>query len=355
MYSRINGCSIVGISACVPKNIDEVADFSLFDDIAVKKFIRSTGIERRRRADSDVCTSDLCMHAADKLLMDLGWERDSISVLVFVSQTADYRLPATSAILQHRLGLSTDCAAIDIENGCSGWIYGLQTAMSLLKTQEYKDRPVRALLLAGDTLLKICSSEDKSTYPLFGDAGTCTAIELSTAENVSAEFTLHVDGSGSEMIIVRGGGMRSLFVHESLQRKEYEPGICRNDLEIQLSGMDVFSFGITKGAECVNELIKHFSLDTGDDTLYSFHQANLMLNENIRRKLHLTPEQCPYCMREFGNTSSASVPLTLVSQCRERLMKEDVEHVACGFGVGASWGAVHFRTNRIVIPELLEV
>jgi len=152
-----------------------------------------------------------------------------------------------------------------------------------------------------------------------------------------------------------GGGTRSQFVHESLQRKEYEPGICRNDLELALSGMDVFSFGITKGAECVSELIGHFNLETDENTLYSFHQANLMLNENIRRKLRLTPEQCPYCLRDFGNTSSASIPLTLVTQCRDRLRREDVEHIACGFGVGASWGAAHFRTNKIVIPELLEV
>jgi len=206
MYSKIDACHIKGISACVPKNVDAVIDFPLFDKTAVKKFIRSTGIERRRKADSDVCTSDLCMNAADSLLADLDWKRDSVSVLVFVSQTADYRLPATSAILQHRLGLSTDCATIDIENGCSGWIYGLQTAMSLLKTQQYNDKPVRALLLAGDTLLKICSPEDKSTWPLFGDAGTCTAIELSSDEKSSVEFTLHSDGSSSEMIIVRGGG-----------------------------------------------------------------------------------------------------------------------------------------------------
>ena len=123
MYSKIDDCHIRGISACVPKNIDKVIDFPLFDKTAVKKFIRSTGIERRRKADSDVCTSDLCMKAADRLLTDLDWERDSVSLLVFVSQTADYRLPATSAILQHRLGLPIDCATIDIENGCSGFFY----------------------------------------------------------------------------------------------------------------------------------------------------------------------------------------------------------------------------------------
>jgi 3-oxoacyl-[acyl-carrier-protein] synthase-3 len=202
MYSELTHMSISGISACVPRDIDEIVAYPTFDKKNAKKFMRSTGIHRRRKADEKTCTSDLCLAAAEQLLDALHWTKDSISLLVFVSQTPDYRLPATSCILQDRLGLSKDCATVDISNGCSGWVYGLNVCTSMLSASEGK----RALLLAGDTLLKICSPEDKSTWPLFGDAGTCTAIEFNDSKAAGMEFNLHSDGAGAEMIIVRGGG-----------------------------------------------------------------------------------------------------------------------------------------------------
>ena len=351
MYSKLRHVSVSGMSACVPRDIDEVAAYPAFDEKAAKKFVRSTGIERRHKADSDTCTSDLCLTAAERLLDELRWEKDSISLLVFVSQTPDYRLPATSCILQDRLGLSKDCATVDVSNGCSGWVYGLNVCASMLSASEGK----RALLLAGDTLLKICSPEDKSTWPLFGDAGTCTAIEFDAGHDTGMEFNLHSDGAGSEMIIVRGGGTRVPYSATAAQRKDIDDGIRRSDMDLSLEGMDVFSFGITRGAECVSELIEHFGLMPDVRTLYTFHQANRMLNETIRRKLRLTAEQCPYCLQEYGNTSSASIPLALVSQCQDRLRDETVDHIACGFGVGASWGSVHFTTSHIAVPEIVEV
>lgn len=174
-FLSIGNVKITGISACVPKEVEEVSSFPLFTLVNAESFSKTTGVERRRKAPVEVCSSDLCLKAAEKLIEELHWAKTEIECLVFVSQTPDYTLPATSVILQHRLGLSTDCYTLDISSGCSGWVDALSVISSLLSHGSMK----KGLLLAGDTILKFCSETDKSTYPLFGDAGTATALEFS--------------------------------------------------------------------------------------------------------------------------------------------------------------------------------
>jgi len=355
-FSKINSCKIVGISVCVPKNVDKITDFSLFDERKANDFSLSTGIFERRKADTSICTSDLCVSAAEKLIAELKWIKSDIDILVFVTQTPDYILPATSYIIQNKLGLSTNCSSIDISNGCSGWVYGLNTLTSMAYMQTFTEkRPIKALLLAGDTLLKLCSPEDKSTYPLFEDAGTCTAVEIDCNNTEQMEFVLHSDGSGENAIKIYGGGYRKPLCSDSLIRKEKSEGICLNEIELSLDGMDVFSFGIKRAPESVNELISNFEIDKEKIDLFTFHQANRMLNETIRKKLKLPAEKVPYSLQSFGNTSSASIPLTLVTERRDELSSKSLNHIACGFGVGLSWGAVHFSTDRIIVPQLLEI
>lgn len=212
----------------------------------------------------------------------------------------------------------------------------------------------KGLLLAGDTITKICSPEDKSTYPLFGDAGTATAIEHKP--NFSGmKFLFNTDGSGYDTIIVEDGAFRNPFTEESLQLKQYEEGKSRRGIDLQLDGMNVFSFGITKAPKSVKQLCEHFDIDKEQVDIFTFHQANLMMNELIRKKLKLPEEKVPYCMYEFGNTSCASIPLALVTRERDRLVNESLRHIACGFGVGLSWGSVYFETDHITVPELIEI
>lgn len=322
----------------------------IYTNGGVENFVESTGIKHRRRSDTTITSSDLCQAAAEKLIADLGWNKSEIEALVFVSQTPDYILPATSCVLQQKLGLGKDCLTLDISLGCSGWVYALSVIASLMQNGTI----LKGILLAGDTITKICSPEDKSTYPLFGDAGTATALEYNS-ESSGMKFLFNTDGSGYDTIIVEDGAYRNPFTEESLQLKQYEEGKSRKGIDLQLDGMNVFSFGIAKAPKAVKQLCEKFGIDKEQVDLFTFHQANLMMNEMIRKKLKLSKEKVPYCMGDFGNTSCASIPLALVSRERKRLETEKLNHIACGFGVGLSWGSVYFETDHITVPELIEI
>lgn len=184
-YLKINNVKVSGISACVPKT-------KLINDNL--DFIKTTGIKEHRQSSKEVCSSTLCQAAAEKLISELGWSRDEIDALVFVSQTPDYKsVPATSCLLQDKLALSKECYTLDISLGCSGWVYGMSVIASLMQSGGIK----KGLLLAGDTPLKFCSPDDKSTFPLFGDAGTVTALEYSESSS-PMYFGLNSDGGGGQ-------------------------------------------------------------------------------------------------------------------------------------------------------------
>lgn len=347
-FLNIKNVAVKGISACVPCVYDLISDIYKWG--GANNFAGSTGIKARRRTNPETTASDLCLKAAEKLIDELRWDKSEVDAIVFVSQTPDYILPATSCVLQQRLGLSRDCYTLDISLGCSGWVYAISVLAALLQNGTIK----KGLLLAGDTVTKICSPEDKSTYPLFGDAGTATALEYAPEGN-GMQFNFNTDGNGYETIIVRDGGYRNPVTEESLKIRDGGENISRRGIDLELDGMDVFSFGITKAPKSVKQLCDHFGIDKDNIDLFTFHQANLMMNEMIRKKLKLPEEKVPYSMDEFGNTSCASIPLTLVTREREKLQTENLKHIACGFGVGLSWGCVFFETDKIAVPELIEI
>lgn len=345
-FLDIKNVSIKGISACVPVQTEKISEIYKWDGVA--NFIESTGIVSRRRAEYSITSADLCIRAAEQLIEGLSWNSNEIEALVFVTQTPDYILPATSCVLQQRLGLSKDCYTLDISLGCSGWVYALSVITSLMQNGTIK----KGLLLAGDTITKLCSPDDKSTYPLFGDAGSATALEFDD-NSEGMKFLFNTDGSGYETIIVRDGGYRNQVSLDSLKEVSTDESISRRGIDLVLDGMDVFSFGITKAPKSVKRLYEHFEIDKDSVDIFSFHQANKMMNEMIRKKLKLPEEKVPYCMDEFGNTSCASIPLVLVTRERDRLQDEKISHIACGFGVGLSWGSVFFQTDRIIVPNLI--
>jgi 3-oxoacyl-[acyl-carrier-protein] synthase-3 len=349
-FLHVPNITIRGIAACVPKHIDENKDYPMDVDDRVK-LMASIGVERKRIADDQTCTSDLCYKATEKLMEELQWEKEAIDCLIFVTQTPDYILPATSCILQHRLGLKSECLTQDISSGCSGWVYGMSTISSLLCTGAGNIK--KALLLVGDTTSKTTSREDKSSWPLFGDAGTVVALEYDEhAEGF--KYHLAVDGEGAEAIMIKDGGYRNRFSAESLGMTQYEEGIKRSNLDAYLDGMTVFSFGISKAPQSVKLLLDKYSIDKDAIDYFTFHQANLFLNEKIRSRLKLEQERVPYSLKNYGNTSCATIPLTLVTELRNELTTRELKHIGCGFGVGLSWGSVYFTTDHIVCPELVE-
>ncbi|MGN6602883.1 MAG: ketoacyl-ACP synthase III [Ginsengibacter sp.] len=347
-FLSISNVLIQGISACVPKQRN-ILNASSSDDADLQKLIKTTGIHERRLTSENICTSDLCLRAAEKLIEELRWKKDEIEVLIFVTQTPDYILPATSALLQYKLGLSTNCLTLDISLGCSGYVYGLVTIAGLISGGTIK----KGLLLVGDTISKTCSPDDKSTFPLFGDAGTATALSYNTlAAPIFAN--LCSDGHGFESIIIKEGGYRNQFNSNSLKLENIEKGISRNNCQLVMNGMDVFSFGISKAPEVVNNLINEFHLNKDSVDYFIFHQANLFMNEKIRKKLSIPPEKVPYSLEKFGNTSCATIPLTINTQLKEEITTRELIMILCGFGVGLSWGAVYIKTNNLISPDLIE-
>jgi 3-oxoacyl-[acyl-carrier-protein] synthase-3 len=345
----ISNVAIKGISVCVPKNVVHNTDYTHVSAEEIQKFMEATGVRHRRIADANTCTSDLCFAAAEKLIAELKWDKAEIDVLVLVTQTADYILPITAALLQDKLQLSKECIAFDIPLGCSGYVYGLSVVASMMKATGLK----KGLLLAGDTASKSVSPLDKSTAPLFGDAASATALEFS--ENSILQFNLGTDGSGFEAIIIPHSGYRNQANSESFKIKKYDEGIERNQCQLVLEGMDVFSFGITQAPKTVNALLNYFNINIENIDYFIFHQANLMMNKMIVKKLKIPAEKVPYSLEHFGNTSSATIPLTIVSEISDRVRNEKLELILCGFGVGLSWGTVYLEIDKIVCTELVEI
>jgi 3-oxoacyl-[acyl-carrier-protein] synthase-3 len=349
-FIHLPNVSVKGIAVCVPKAIKVNKTLTIFGLGEADKFINTTGVESSRIANDEICTSDLCYHAAEKLITDLAWNKSEIDCLIFVSQTPDFRLPATSCILQERLNLNQEIVVFDISLGCTGWLYGLNLISSLLSSGALK----KGLLLVGDTILKSCSTTDKTTFPLFGDAGTATALEFENGTE-GLRFHLACDGSGYKTIIIPDGGYRNVISESSFEIADFEPGVKRNKQQLVMDGMNVFSFGITKAPESIRMLTDHFKISHAEVDYFVFHQANMFMNEKIRKKLNLPIEKVPYSLKEYGNTSCATIPLTICLKIGDDLLNNPKTIIACAFGVGLSWGSVFFNTNNFICSELIEI
>ncbi len=345
----IPGVKLAGIATTVPMHEVSNLDFETIPEAERKLFVRSTGINKRRVAKKGTCTSDLCEHAANALLKALNWKPEEISVLVFLTQTPDYITPATAALLQHKLGLPKTCMALDVNLGCSGYPYGLSLVASLLRNMP----GAKALFLAGDVSSACLSEQDKSAAPIFSDAGSATAlVQDSTAADM--HFNLETDGSGYEAIIIPQGGYRNPTTLESLQYAEESPGIIRNKTHLVLNGINVFNFSVQIAPKNARELLEHLNLDQSSVDFFVFHQANLIINESIRKKMGITLEQVPQTLQRFGNTSSATIPITIASEIQAAISKKPCRLLLSGFGVGLSWGAAIIETNGMVCLPVIE-
>lgn len=341
-FLEFKNVRIAGIAAGVPKRkVCNLDIKNISSDYTPSAFVEMTGVLERRI--DNLTTSDLCIPAAEKLLDDLGWLKEEIGAIIFVSQTTDYYLPATACIIQDRLGLSTDCFAEDIVLGCSGWVYGLSSLVSLMANGGIK----KALLMAGDAKRHVDSND-----PLFGFAGTVTALEYQEGAD-GFKFHFGTDGSGFDAIIIPDGGSRNQVTENSF-KDEVIDGKHYNRMQTRMKGMDVFSFGISTAPKSVKKLAEHFEFNYLDADYYVFHQANMKMNNMIAKKLKLPSEKVPSCMYYFGNTSSASIPLTIVTQLKG-MCEDRTKFICCGFGVGLSWGTVAFDTDSMIVSDLVEV
>ena len=345
---KFKNVGITAMSACVPSEVVYNKDLEyLIPKEEIDKTINSIGIYERRIASQGVCASDLCYKAAKKLLDDNSIDLDSIDVLLFMSQTGDYRIPATSTILQHKLGLSKNTACIDLSLGCSGYVYALSTAFAYASMEGVN----RVLLLDGETFSKIVNRRDKVDWPLYGDGATATLIEKGDFEE--STFILMSDGSGEDAVKIPGGGMRNIPTAQSLIETEREEGNIRNDIEVYMDGMDVFNFAMSVVPKSVKDIAKNTDTTLEDIDWLVFHQANKFMTDFFAKRLKFNMDKVPYCIQKYGNTSSTSVALTIVSELHDKLKKGD-RVVMCGFGAGLSWATARIVFNECKISPVIE-
>ena len=340
---------IAGIASAVPKEIVSNADYTAISEEQREKIIKYTGIKFRRWAPKELCCSDLCQAAAERLLRELEWKPEEIGVIVFVSQTPDYPFPATAQLLQNRLGVPASALAFDVNLGCSGYTYGLYILGSLLEATGIK----RGLLLAGDAS-KMHGDSDPSSALLFGHAGSATAME-SKSGSKPVFFELGSDGGGFKVIYVPAGGSRNPVGPQSFQKDALEGGGARSETDVVLDAAEIMNFTMREIHLSVKQLLEFAGKTTPEVDAFVFHQANLFINNQVARKIGIKPDKSPTTLYDFGNTSSATIPLTITARLRERIASQAMKIVMSGFGVGLSWASAYWDAEDVVCPALVEV
>jgi 3-oxoacyl-[acyl-carrier-protein] synthase-3 len=332
MDVKINNVKVKSIAAVLPDEEFDLTELSdIYDENELKRIIQVNGISKVRVAPEGICTSDLCEKAANKIFQD--YDKKQINGIVFVSQTPDYILPSTSACLQHRLGLSKECVAFDISNGCPGYIYGLHQAAMLINSGSCDS----VLVCAGDVITGFINPLDKSNRMVFGDAGSATILEKGSG---SISFSMMTDGSGAAHLIIPAGGCRYPVDENSEMVSVRSDGNMRSDEDLDMNGLEIMNFSMSEVPVRINSVLANQGWDKSQVTLFGFHQANKFILDYLRKKMNIPEMALPVAMQETGNTGPASIPLMLTQE-HIRLAEENrlEKSVLCGFGVGLSCAA----------------
>jgi 3-oxoacyl-[acyl-carrier-protein] synthase-3 len=351
-YWEIKNVALRGVTGTVPDHPVKSSEFSFFTEEEADTFDKTVGIHNRYISPDNICASDLCLDAAERLIAGLGWEKESIDVMLFVSVTGDYRTPPTSAILQHRLGLPTSTFVLDVPMGCCGCMYGINVASNLLSAGTCR----RAIILVGDTTMRMGSPKDKSRGPLFGDSGTALALEYDpTANDIIIDF--NTLGSGYQALMTPHGGYRHPIDKEtSFEYEDFGNGIIRAPKDALINGMDVFSFAISKPPISVKKMMEQQKLDKDKDIdFFLIHQANKLIVDRLVKKLKLPIEKVPYNLQEFGNLGGASILMLMVSEIAEDLRLRPLTLLCSSFGLGLTWGTMVLRTRPMIVLPLKKV
>ena len=336
MKCIINNVRIKAIATCLPEGILEMETLKEKFGDKVDSTIKGTGIERLHVAADHETTADLCTKAAEQLFKEAGIDRSSVDGVVFVSQTMDYFNPATSCVLQGRLGLPNDCVCFDISYGCSGYIYGVFQAASLIGSGACSN----VLVLAGDTNSKVVNKESTASLMVFGDAGSATLVSRGDS---CLGFHIATDGVNYKTVLNDRMGFRK-FPENT--RSDYQP-------EPAMSGDDVFSFIVNVGPKTIKSVLELMDWNKDEVDFYGLHQATKITVDFMRKKLKLAhPERAPFDIQNYGNTGPTTVPMVLTDwPHRAEGVDTSTWHkvVMAAYGVGLSWGSVACDLSKTLI------
>jgi 3-oxoacyl-[acyl-carrier-protein] synthase-3 len=319
--TRIEGFRVAGVSTCTPPHVvNNLGDDLGFDPAEVKKVVSMAGVRERPIVDTGVTSADLCVQAADQLTKRLEWTPESITGLVFVTQSPDYFLPSTSCVVHERLGLPDTCAAFDVGLGCSGFPYGLYVAACMLRAGGQQ----RILMLHGETPSLFVDPADQATRLLFSDAGAAVALE--TSDGGVGHFCLHTDGAGHAGLIIRGGGFRD--------RHPTNP----RDLFLSMDGAGIFNFTLKRVPALIKDTLALSGKAADEIDAYVFHQSNRFIMKHLVKKCGLPEARVPMTIEEVGNCGGPSVAVTM-TRTLPRQRERTLDLMLLGYGVGLSWGA----------------
>lgn len=311
-----------------------------FKDWDVEKIYSKTGIAVRGIAGPEECASDLGVAAAEKLFTSGVVRREAIDYLLFCTQTPDYLLPTTACLIHRRLGLAANCGAVDINQGCSGYVYGLSIAKGVIESGIARN----VLLITGDTYSKYINARDRSVRTIFGDGATATWISAEEHDHdCIGPFVLGTDGSGANQLIVRAGGMRQRVSDETAVEKQDPSRNIRSDNNLFMNGGEVFAFTLRAVPDLVLQTLTKAGLTLDGIDFFVFHQANRYMLEQLRTKIKIPTTRFCINMESYGNTVSSTIPMALEIAMVEGQINRGNVVMLVGFGVGYSWGSSIIR------------
>jgi 3-oxoacyl-[acyl-carrier-protein] synthase-3 len=306
-----------------------------YQDWDVAKIFSKTGISVRGVAGPDECASDLGVAAAQKLLGE-AVAPASIDYLIFCTQSPDYFLPTTACVVQDRLGLPTSCAAIDINQGCSGYVYGLSLAKGLIESGVAHD----VLLITAETYSKLINRGDRSVRTIFGDGATASWLSGEERDtDAIGPFVLGTNGAGANNLIVPAGGFRTPADDRTALETTDSGGNIRSGNNLYMNGPEIFTFTLKTVPGLVTRTLQAAGCSMDDVSYFVFHQANKYMLEQLRNKIGIPAERFCINMETYGNTVSSTIPMALELAQAAGQIRSGNRVMLVGFGVGYSWGA----------------
>ena len=353
MNLNFNHKTISGILSVVPKHCvrfeDEIGNygFSKEKSINLKEVM---GFNERRIVQGDICGSDLVYFGLEHIF-DQGWlKKDEIGALVLVTQTPDHFMPPTSCILHGRLGLPRDVLCFDINQGCTGFLYGLLQSYMLLDTPIDK----KVVLCNCDTLSRRACPQDRNIYPLIGDAGTITVIE-NTEEDNEIRIDLRTDGTRSHWLIIPAGGFRKPSTDLTRRIQELPDGNKRSEDDLYMNGPGIFMFTQTDVPAAIKEFFRSSLTSFDEIDYFIFHQPNRFMLEKLAKKIDAPLEKVPMnIVEKYGNSSSATIPIAICHNISQKILQERQSICMAGFGVGLSWGTLTMKLGPLNFCEIIE-
>jgi 3-oxoacyl-[acyl-carrier-protein] synthase III len=326
------------ISYHLPAAILNNSEFAQFGWPADKIF-EKTGIKKRHIAGPDEFALDLAYAAGTTLFQEYDIAPSSVDYLLYCTQSPDFIVPNNSSILHERLGLRTDTGTIDLNQGCTGFLYGLSLAKGLLVSNQARN----ILLVTADTWSKYIHERDKSTRSIFGDGAAATYITEQDSLRIG-DFVFGTNGSGAHDIMVKTSGLRHRRGTVPLREFVDDSENVRTDDTLFMNGPDVFSFTLSHVPKMVQMVLQKANLSKQDIDHFVFHQANGYMLEHLRKKIGIPRERFHVYLEEVGNTVSSTIPIVLKNLYRTSVIQENQKILLAGFGVGYSWIATIIKT-----------